>query len=403
MGFAKQALITNNLEAERNIRSTILPVLERLHKEIKTKTKELANGAGKGAKEVEKARNNTQKQIELLGQQTAAFESTGGKLAPTDDPYVIQRALLHGLSKQVLEENNYREDLIAVQNNFQQFEGHVIEAIQQAMEAFNSHAGGQAEKTRQVMADMTSTAQRIPLDAEWKAFVAKSQDILIGPEERPRIAEAITFPNQNHPSTKPLIEGSLERKSRMRISFGYNSNYYVVSPSKYLHEFKDSDNFHKDPQPELSIYLPDATVGPPKGEKFEVKGKDLSKKMSSRFTGSSELYFKAQSADDAKKWCEAIKTAVEGAPIHSTPASPIFPNSPVDLAAAATSLSAAAGTSAVMVEKGPDDQTLQEAGVTGGGETAAPIEAKAVEAGVRPRAHGIPTELKADPKPAVVT
>ena len=377
-------------------------MLERLHKEIKTKTKELANGAGKSAKEVEKVRNNTQKHIELLGQYTAAFESTGGKLAPTEDPYVIQRELLHGLSKQVLEENNYREDLISIQSNFQHFEEHVMGTIQQAMEAFNSHAGGQAEKTRQVMADMTSTAQKIPLDAEWKAFVAKSQDILIRPGERPRIIGAITFPNQNHPSTKPLIEGSLERKSRMKISFGYNSNYYVVSPSKYLHEFKESDNFQRDPQPELSIYLPDATLGAPKGEKFEVKGKDLSKKMSSRLTGSGELYFKAQSADDAKKWFEAIKAAAEGAPVHSTPASPTLPNSPVDLGAAATSLSAAA-TSGIIAKKNADDHALQEAGVTGPGETAGASEAKVADADVNPRAGDLAAELKTDPKPAVVT
>ena len=81
-----QALITTNTETEKSLKGSVLPVLERLHKEIKSKGKELTHGASKGHKEVEKARNSTQKHIELLGQQTAAFESTGGKLHSTDDP-----------------------------------------------------------------------------------------------------------------------------------------------------------------------------------------------------------------------------------------------------------------------------------------------------------------------------
>lgn len=364
-----QALINTNLETEKNIKGSVLPVLERLHKEIKAKAKEVAQGAQKGAKEVEKARNGTQKQIELLGAQAAAFESTGGKFSPQEDPYVIRRGVLHRLHKQVLEENNYRNDLIAVQANFEQFESHVVMTMQQAMEAFNTHAGSQAEKTRQLVADMTSTAQNIQPNSEWKAFIGRSQDILIDPDEPPRLVEAITFPNQDHRSTKPLMEGSLERKSRNKLSWGYSTGYYVVTPSKFLHEFKDSDNVRKDPQPELSIYLPDAVIGAPKGEKFEVKGKDIAKTMSSRLTGSSELHFKAHTAADAQKWFDAIKSAADGAPVESTPASPISPSSegtiPASLAAAATHN-----------KESGEEHKAQEFGVVGGAEPAAAETAK---------------------------
>ena len=43
-------------------------MLERLHTEIKNKNKELNKGAGKGSKLVDKARKETQKHVELLGQ-----------------------------------------------------------------------------------------------------------------------------------------------------------------------------------------------------------------------------------------------------------------------------------------------------------------------------------------------
>ena len=92
-----------------------MPILERLHAEIKNKSKELSSGADKGAKSVDKARNTTQKYVELLGQHTASFDSSGGKVDASNDPYIIQRNVRHHLHHQVLEENNNRQDLIAVE------------------------------------------------------------------------------------------------------------------------------------------------------------------------------------------------------------------------------------------------------------------------------------------------
>ncbi|KAH8666724.1 hypothetical protein BX600DRAFT_481140 [Xylariales sp. PMI_506] len=319
-----QALINSNTETEKTLKGTVLPILERLHKEIKSKAKEVLHGAQKSAKEVEKARNNTQKHIELLGQHSAAFESTGGRLNPADDPYVLQRGVLHRLNKQVIEENNHRNDLIHVQEALETYEAHVVEVIQQAMEAFNAVAGGQAEKTRALYADMLAAAQRIPPDFEWKGFVHREGEVLVNPSDPPRSTDALTFPNQGHASTKPLIEGTLERKSRNKLAWGTQAGYYVVTPSKYLHEFKDDDNFRVDPKPELSIYLPEATIGTPNGEKFNVKGKDKGKSISSKLAGTSELSFKAHTAADAQKWFEAIRVAAgaHGPAIESTPASP---------------------------------------------------------------------------------
>jgi len=320
-----QALVNTNLETEKSIRGSVLPVIERLHKEIKHKAKELSHGAQKGAKEVEKARNTTQKHIELLGQHTASFESAGGKAHANDDPYVISRGVLHRLSKQVMEENNHRNDLIAVQTNFQVFESHVIHVIQEVMETFNTFAGGQAEKVRALYSDMLGAAQRIPPDFEWKAFAARCKDRLVDPNEEPRSAESIQFPNMHHSSIKPLIEGTLERKSRNKLSWGTTTSYYVITPSKFLHEFKDDDYMRKDPTPELSIYLPDAIIGAPNGEKFNVKGKDRSGTMGGKLAGTSELAFKAHTAAEAQKWFDVIRNvtgATGPAPLTSPTPSP---------------------------------------------------------------------------------
>lgn len=330
-----QALVSTNAEAAQNIKGSVLPILERLHKEVKNKVKELTVGAIASAKEVEKSRNITQRHIEALGQFTASFESTGGKMIPSEDPYVIHRGVLHRLHKQVIEENNHRNDLISVQQGFADFEARVITGVQQAMEVFNQVVSGQAEKTRALYADILGAAQRIPPDFEWANFSMRNAHILINPNEPGRSVEMITFANQEHSSTKPLIEGSLERKSRNKLSWGMSTGYYVITPSKYLHEFKDSENARKDPVPELSIYLPEATVGHFNGDKFSVKAKDRSKTMSSKLTGMSELNFKAHTPAEAERWYEVIgkvmgTTGPPSVASDSTPASPVTGgNSPV--------------------------------------------------------------------------
>lgn len=140
------------------LKGTVLPIFERLHAEIKAKTKELAKGAGKGGKAVDKARQLTQRHIESLGQQTAAFDATGGKISASDDPYILQRGIRHRMNKQIIEENNNRQDLIQVQNSFAQFEAHVLQTLQHGLGQFNQVVSKQADQTKV----MVSTALLAP-------------------------------------------------------------------------------------------------------------------------------------------------------------------------------------------------------------------------------------------------
>jgi hypothetical protein len=373
-----QALVNTNLETEKNIKGSALPVVERLHKEIKHKAKELAHGAEKGAKEVEKTRNTTQKHIELLGQHTASFESTGGKHNPAEDPYVLSRGVIHRLNKQVLEENNQHNDLVAVQTNFEAFEKHIVQVLHQAMETFTNLTGGQALKVQALHADMLGAAQRIPPGFEWQAFLKRSSSLLADPSAPARTVEGIHFPNMGHPSTKPLIEGSLDRKSRNKLSWGYTTGYYVITPCKFLHEFKDDDNLRRDPTPELSIFLPDAVIGAPHGEKFNVKGKDRSGTMGGKFAGTSELAFKAHSPAEAEKWFEVIrKVAGSTAPSMPSPAATEVMN-PVDVTEKARPVVAIPAEGAQAQESGiMGGETVASPVAVGGSAAATPVTASA--------------------------
>ncbi|EMD64553.1 hypothetical protein GGP41_006947 [Bipolaris sorokiniana] len=324
-----QGISNQHYETAKQLKSTILPIFERLHTEIKNKSKELTKGAGKGSKAVDKARLLTQKHIELLGQHAAAFDShSGSHMKATDDPYILKRGINHRLYKQVQEENNNRQDLIAVQNSFAQFEAHIIQEIQHGMGQFLQVVTTQAEHTKAAYGDMVGTSQRIPLDFEWNGFIQRNNNVLIDPSAPARTLADITFPNQHHSATQPLISGSLEKRGKIMRS--YDTNYYVVTPSKFLHEFRTDDDFAKDPAPELSLYLPDCVVGAVNGQKFNVKGKDVSKgKIGGAFSMTHEVAFKAHTPQAAQQWWEVIRqaagTVTAEAPDASVPTSPISP------------------------------------------------------------------------------
>ncbi|KAF7594191.1 hypothetical protein BBP40_009893 [Aspergillus hancockii] len=366
-----QGMVNMYLDTEKNLKGSILPTLERLHKEIKAKSKELSSGASKSAKAVEKARSITQKHIELLAQQTASMDSAAGnKLEQHHDPYILRRGVNHRLNKQIIEENNNRKDIIAVQNNFQQFEAHVLQIVQQTMEQFIQHMTGQLDRQSTMYNDMLASAQKIPPDFEWVNFITKNDEVLINPDAPPRTLSNITFPNMDHRATKPLIEGSLERKSRAMLK-GYSSGYYVVTAARYLHEFKDDDDFRRDPAPELSLYLPDCVIGAIDGVKFSVKGKDVSSgKVGNAFHTTTELSFKAHTSNDAEKWWTVIKDCTRG-PMHvatataaasSQPASPAVANPPAysEKSSEATSpAQAAAPTQATQATQPANEATAQ--------------------------------------------
>lgn len=319
-----------HIDTEKNLKGIVLPILERLHSEIKNKTKEIRSGASKTSKLVDKAKGVTQKHIELLGQYSASYDAVGGgKIDPAHDPYILRRGVSHRLNKQIIEENNHRQDLLVVQNSFLQFETHVLQTIQNALGQFLQFMGGQAERQRTMYADMVSSAQNIPDDYEWLSFAVRNESVLINPDTPPKSIEHTSFPNQDHAAVKPIIEGTIERKSRAALK-GYSGGYYVVTPAGYMHGFKDNDDYRHEPSPDFTLYLPDSTIGGIDGSKFNVKGKDVSGgKVGSAFSISSDFNFKAGTASEAEKWWTTIRTAIVagGKTSASDPTSPSAPAS----------------------------------------------------------------------------
>jgi len=327
---ATQGISLSHAEAEKNLRTVVLVSLEKLHQEIKDKQKDLLGAASKASESVTKARELTQKQLELLGQHTAAAASnSSAKVEPLYDPYLLKRGVLHRLHKQVAEENGLRQDLLVVQDNFKRFEIYIVETIQATLNTLYSHVAGQADKQKAVLGDVVAFAQRIVPDYEWNQFLVRHNDILIDPNSPLRSVDAITFPNQHHQYTIPVVDGHMQRKGKLLGR--YTTYYYVVTASKYLHEYKDNTDVTNEIEPEMSLYLPECQIGglsaSPAG-KFTISGKDALKNKN--LTQKHEFAFKANSHEEAKRFHDAIQDVCAGRLPNATPPvmSPIVSHPP---------------------------------------------------------------------------
>jgi len=220
----------------------------------------------------------------------------------------VQRGVTHRLGKQITEENESRNDMLAVQENFGQFEAHIIRTFQQGMGQFYQAVSTQADQQKHLYGNMVETTQRVDPLYEWKSFIQRNNHVLIDPSAGPRTLASTTFANQNHRSTQAMCQGSLERKSGLLKKL--SSSLYVITPSKFLHEFDTDDDEKKDPTPEMSLYLPDCTMGGINGANFSIKGKDVKGKM--HLSGAKEYEFRARTEKDAQTWWNVIREVVTG-------------------------------------------------------------------------------------------
>jgi hypothetical protein len=154
-------------------------------------------------------------------------------------------------------------------------------------------------------------------NTEWTAFAARS-DHLLDPETPLRNIEHINYPGKDDPSVLPVHEGQLDRKKRFTKS--YTEGYYVLTPAGYLHELGSSDGL-KHPEPRLSLFLPECTLGAPspmssRSYKFHIEGGKAPGKTS--FLNSNPAFtFRSSSYEDMMEWWNDAKQLSKGASHNS--------------------------------------------------------------------------------------
>lgn len=239
---------------------------------IKTEIKELISELGAKpthlATDVGKSRAESTKMISHLSQAIAQSQTNAMALVAHDDPVLLHRQVEAQVKHQANLENSLTRMIIEYQKKSAELEKRINIDLQAVVTNFESTRNNAEKAISGEWQTIHAGVTGLNPELEWSEFAQRSGHLV--PEDIPlRDVEKITFPGHNEEITTPMNVGLLERKKR--FTRNYKESYYVLTPSGYLHEFKSSDPAKHD-EPEMSIFLPNCTLGapaPPEAKTFK--------------------------------------------------------------------------------------------------------------------------------------
>ncbi|OWB57727.1 hypothetical protein B5S28_g3696 [[Candida] boidinii] len=327
-----------SIETEDKIKTQILPELHKLNEEITTRRKEFVTQSSKEEKELKKLHQITSKEISKLSSSIGSYDNSNKKVDYHDDPYLLKRSILHHGEIQIKKENLHLDFLESSENTIKILENQIIVIIKKVFNSFSQLVCDYYGNKVNSFNDLTLVLNSIPDNYEWNNFQEKNKDLLISSGSSPssltnnaqlassidnltindtakftassnkykRDIKDITFPNDNHTSTAPILEGLLLKREGT-LNKKYNSYYYVITKSRYLLEFQ-SRSMKESHHPSVILYLPDCLLGSPSSPtsghfKFILQGKDLSQVL---IKTKKKYHFQASSYDEMLTWYNII-------------------------------------------------------------------------------------------------
>ncbi|GAA6056621.1 hypothetical protein JCM3770_006360 [Rhodotorula araucariae] len=318
----------------KTVEGSIVQHLQKLRVELKAHVKNIQQDTGKLAASVAKERETSTKMITDLARSITMLKNTPMGVHAKEDPWYTNSLVARQLQKQVHEENALQKSIIIMQQNSEHFEEGVVRAIQMAWQTFDEWNARASSSVQETWATMGELMRSVAPTTEWIAFASRSE-YLLDPETPLRNPMTINYPGKDDPSVIPVHQGILERKKRYTKT--YKESFYVLTPAGYLHEYPSSD-LSKHPTPELSLFLPECTLGAPtnphaRSHKFHIDGKksiggDVGQKTG-LFALDASFTFRARSHDEMLEWWNDCKQLSK---VYLTASEPFDRSGPVPAA-----------------------------------------------------------------------
>ncbi|KAM0791800.1 hypothetical protein ACM66B_004063 [Microbotryomycetes sp. NB124-2] len=318
----------------KTVEGSIVQHLQKLRTEIKAHVKNIQQDTGKLAASVAKERELSTKMITDLARSITMLKNTPMSVHAKEDPWFTNALVAKQLQKQVHEENSLQKSIIIMQQNSEHFEEGVVRAIQMAWSTFDEWNARASSSVQETWSTMGQLMRSVAPTTEWTAFASRSE-YLLDPDTPLRNPLTINYPGKDDPSVIPVHEGILERKKRYTKT--YKESFYILTPAGYLHEFASSD-ISKHSVPELSLFLPECTLGAPtnpnaRSHKFHIEGKkafggDVGQK-NGLFSMDANFTFRARSHDEMLEWWNDCKQLSK---VYLTSSEPFDRSGPVPAA-----------------------------------------------------------------------
>ncbi|KAI0462764.1 hypothetical protein LJB42_003565 [Komagataella kurtzmanii] len=306
---------------ETSIKEQIIPEFKKYSADLSAKKKDLTADASKQRKELKKLGLHLSSSISKLQHSTQVFESASGsgKMDYKNDPYMLKRAVsLHG-TELIAKEHNHIDFLKREELSLMTLEKRTLEFIQLIFADVSNRITAADSVFSRSFDSLSKTLSSIDLEYEWKQFSEVNKQRLVTVEGNDDISGAnisadnkkrglsdLSFPNDHHPATEPILEGILQRKEG-KVNKKYVSEYYVITKTRYLYEF-ESNAPKNSTQPNTVLYLPECTLkslnGPDNSKfKIEISGKDATQAIS---VIKSTLILKTSTYDEMRTWFNVL-------------------------------------------------------------------------------------------------
>ncbi|WAQ89152.1 hypothetical protein PtA15_10A576 [Puccinia triticina] len=325
-----------------SITHTVLHTLNHVKNDIKLFIADLETEPRALASEVGQHRVESTRLLTQLAQGIAHSKSNPHALTAKDDPVLIHRQVESQLKDQLNFENSLTRMIIEYQKKAFELEKRVNTDIQTAVKDFEAARIQAQEATNKHWRSIHDGITQLDPEIEWNEYAQRSGHLI--PESiAMRDAAKISFPGQNDDTTKPVKAGFLERKKR--YTKNYKEGFYVLTPSGYLHEHKSSDPA-KHGEPEISIFMPNCSIGAPapagsKTFKWHVEGRksssggphtgSLSKMKRTLRIGRKDVAFsfKARTHAEMTQWWEFLQHPAKASFTQATVRSSLAPGTAV--------------------------------------------------------------------------
>lgn len=257
----------------------IVPELHRAEESLKAKIQELSALSKDFKNNLGGDLESSKSAILSLQEAIAEWESNSGTVPLKSDPFLVdlhaRKALRHSLG----EEQYLHDSQLNLQQSAKALEDAVVDTIKQTLARYGESVSREASELAAMSQRIGSGIGAGQLDQEWAGFAQRqaAAGLFLPAGSKARTLESQTWQGKDHPATTPVWDRWLEKKSG-RLS-GYTTAFYIISPSRYMHEFKSND-LREDTDSSFSLYLPDCSIvsvskEKEKSQKLVLRGKQV--------------------------------------------------------------------------------------------------------------------------------
>ncbi|GMG20823.1 unnamed protein product [Ambrosiozyma monospora] len=229
-----------SVDIENKFKTQVIPQFKSLEKQIFTRRKEFENTNSKEVKELRKIQAESSKQIQGFEAAVQTYDhSVDNRIVYNHDPFLLKRSIMHTATLQIQKENMHIDFLQSNEESLRIMESQIFEICKKIFNDMSSLLSNYYGDSINVFADLNGKLGSIPNGLEWKKFVDANKEKLISskaedgmlesnldslslktpnaaelviPTYKPgrnslkRDAKDITFANDSHQATLPILE-----------------------------------------------------------------------------------------------------------------------------------------------------------------------------------------------------